>query len=126
MCTTVSTSLTSGGDASAEVYGEFKYKIPKSADGALNTQNIVFNNSVTIEIPAGTYDWCITNPSPGDNIMYIASFHGNVGGRQDDYVFEAGMHYEFVIGLDGTYDRMDVVVKPMYGEWTQVAAGGSR
>ena len=123
MCTTVSTSLTSGGDASAEVYGEFEYKIPKSADGALNTQNIVFNNSVTIEIPAGTYDWCITNPSPGDNIMYIASFHGNVGGRQDDYVFEAGRHYEFVIGLDGTYDRVDVVVKPMYGEWTQVAAG---
>ena len=83
--------LSNSGDVSAEVYAAFEYKIPGNADGALSTQNIVLNNSVTIEIPAGTYDWCITNPSPEYNIMYIASFHGNIGGRKDDYVFEAGM-----------------------------------
>ena len=52
--------------------------------------------------------------------MFIASTHGNIGGRQDNYVFEAGKHYEFNVGLDGDYDRVDVIVSPMYGEWTQV------
>ena len=112
--------LSNSGNVSNEVYNEFEYKIPQNADGALNTTNIVFNNSVTIEIPAGTYDWCITNPSPNDNMMYIASSHGNIGGRQDNYVFEAGMHYEFTIGLDDSYDKVDVVVTPMYGEWKEV------
>ena len=116
-----SSPLSNSGDVSADVYAEFEYKIPGNADGALNTQNIVFNNSVTIDIPAGTYDWCITNPSPGENVMFIASSHGNIGGRKDDYVFEAGKHYEFNVGLDGDYDRVDVLVSPIYGEWTQVA-----
>ena len=113
--------LSNSGDVPADVYAEFEYKIPENADGALNTQNIVFNNSVTIDIPAGTYDWCFTNPSPGENVMFIASTHGNIGGRKDDYVFEAGKHYEFNVGLDGDYDRVDVIVSPIYGEWTQVA-----
>ena len=112
--------LSNSGDVPAEVYAAFEYKIPGNADGALSTQNIVLNNSVTIEIPAGTYDWCITNPSPEYNIMYIASFHGNIGGRKDDYVFEAGMHYVFTVSNDGDYDRVDVEVTPMYGEWTEV------
>ena len=112
--------LSNSGDVSADVYSEFEYKIPENADGALNTQNIVLNNSITIEIPAGTYDWCITNPSPEYDIMYIASNYGNIGGRKDDYVFEAGMHYEFTVGIDGDYDRVDIEVTPMYGEWTQV------
>ena len=60
--------LTSSGDADASVYDEFDYKIPTNADGALNTANIVSNSSVTIFIPAGTYDWCITNPTPEDRV----------------------------------------------------------
>ena len=112
--------LSNSGDVPAEVYAAFEYKIPGNADGALSTQNIVLNNSVTIEIPAGTYDWCITNPSPEYNIMFIASNHGNIGGRKDDYVFEAGMHYVFTVSIDGDYDRVDVEVTPMYGEWTEV------
>ena len=46
------------------LYDAFEYKFPKNADSNLNTSNIVLNNSVTIDIPAGTYDWCITNPVP--------------------------------------------------------------
>ena len=64
--------LTTSGDASAETYAEFEYKIPENADGALTTTNMVMNSSVTILIPAGVYDWCITNPTPGDR-MWIAS-----------------------------------------------------
>ena len=89
-------ALTASGDASEEVYAQFEYKIPENADGSLTTENIVLNSSVTIEVPAGTYDWCITNPTADDR-MWIASQNGTAGGRQDDYVFEAGHEYEFVV-----------------------------
>ena len=107
--TTIPTTggLTSSGNATAATYAEFEYKIPENADGALTTQNIVINASVTILIPAGTYDWCITNPTPGDRI-WIASTNGNVGGRQDDFEFESGKSYEFIVSLDGSNDRVDV------------------
>ena len=95
--------LTGSGDASPETYANFKYKIPENADGDLGTKNIIDgstdNKSVTIEIPAGTYDWCITNPSPNDRV-WIASERGNVGGRQNDFVFEAGKHYTFTVTFD--------------------------
>lgn len=103
--------LTSTGDASEEVYAEFEYKIPENADGACDTQNIVMNDSVEIEIPAGTYDWCITNPTPNDRI-WISSALGNVGGRQDDYEFEEGKVYEFVVTYNASngYDQVDVTI----------------
>ncbi len=96
----------SGNDA---IYAEFEYKIPENADGNCATQNIVINNSVSIEIPAGTYDWCITNPTPGDRI-WIAASNGNVGGRQNDYVFEEGMIYEFIVTRYGNNDGVDVTI----------------
>ena len=101
--------LTTSGDATAETYAEFEYKIPENADGSLSTTNIVMNNSVTIMIPAGTYDWCITNPTAGDR-MWIASDNGNVGGRQDDYVFKSGASYTFTVSLGTENDQTDVVI----------------
>ncbi len=101
--------LTSSGNASAAVYDEFEYKIPENADGNMSTQNIVLANSVTITIPAGTYDWCITNPTPGDRI-WIASENGNVPGRYDNFEFEAGHHYTFSVTLGGSNDRVDLTV----------------
>ena len=106
--------LTSSGDADASVYDEFDYKIPTNADGALNTANMVSNNSVTIYIPAGTYDWCITNPTPEDRV-WIAGLNGNVGGRQDDYVFEEGRIYEFHVYLAGVSDKVDVTITDCVG-----------
>ncbi len=95
--------LTNSGNASPETYANFEYKIPTNADGGLGTDKIVDgskdNKSVTITIPAGIYDWCITNPSPNDRV-WIASGNGNVGGRQDDFTFEAGKHYTFTVTLD--------------------------
>ena len=101
--------LTTSGDATAETYAEFEYKIPENADGAMATQNIVINNSVTILIPAGVYDWCITNPTPGDRI-WIASGNGSIGGRADDFEFASGASYEFVVSLGGSNDQVDLVV----------------
>ena len=103
--------LTSSGDAPAGLYESFGYTIPVNADGNLNTSNIVINDSVSIQVPAGTYDWCIANPTPGDRI-WIASEQGNVGGRADDYVFEAGYTYHFVVYLLGQNDATDVTITP--------------
>ncbi len=101
--------LTTGGDASAATYAEFEYKIPENADGALTTSNIVINNTVTILIPAGVYDFCITNPTPGDR-MWIASENGNVGGRADDFEFVSGATYIFTVTLGGENDRVDLEI----------------
>ena len=103
--------LTSSGNAPAGLYESFGYTIPVNADGNLNTSNIVINDSVSIQVPAGTYDWCIANPTPGDRI-WIASEQGNVGGRADDYVFEAGYTYHFVVYLLGQNDATDVTITP--------------
>ena len=91
------------------IYEQFSHKIPENADGNCSTSNMVNMTSVSINIPAGTYDWCITNPSPGDRI-WIASAQGNVGGRQDDYVFESGNTYEFVVTMQGSNDAVNVTV----------------
>ena len=99
--------LTTSGDASAEVYAEFEYKIPENADGALATTNIVMNGSVTIQIPAGVYDFCITNPTAGDR-MWIASENGTVAGRMDDFEFVDGATYVFTVSLGGQNDRVDL------------------
>ncbi len=106
--------LNTGGDVSADIYNQFEYKIPENADGALTTSNMVINNSITIEIPAGTYDFCITNPTPGDR-MWIASSNGNVGGRADDFVFEAGYQYVFTVTLGGQNDQVDLTI-PVEGQ----------
>ena len=102
-------ALTTGGDVPDSVYAEFEYKIPENAAGALTTSHIVSCASVAIEIPAGVYDWCITNPTPGDR-MWIASSQGNVGGRYDDYEFLAGNTYEFVVTLQGSNDAVNVTI----------------
>ena len=101
--------LTMGGDAPAGLYDAFEYKIPVNADGSTTTSNVVVNNTVTIQVPAGTYDWCLTNPTPGDRI-WIASNQGNVGGRADDYEFVAGNTYNFTVYLLGQNDATDVEI----------------
>jgi hypothetical protein len=111
--------LTTSGDASAETYAEFEYKIPTNADGSLTTENIVFDGSVTLEIPAGVYDWCIVNPSAGDR-MWIAG-EGDIPGRYDDYVFEPGVTYHFTMQLFGTGDGAALeIIRPM-SNWTEVS-----
>ena len=105
-------NLSSSGDVSSSVYDQFEYKIPTNADGACNTSNIVLNNSVSINIPAGTYDWCITNPTPGDKV-YIASSNGNIASRYNDYVFEAGKIYTFTVSYGGENDQVDLTIENM-------------
>ena len=91
------------------IYAQFSHKIPVNADGNCTTSNIVCNNTVEVTIPAGTYDWCITNPTPGDRI-WIAASNGNIGGRYNDYVFEAGKTYEFTVSMYGYNDGVDLTI----------------
>ena len=88
-------ALTNGGDVPSSVYDEFEYTVPVGADGSLTTTNIVFDGTATITIPAGTYDFCITNPTPGDR-MWIASEAADPT-RADDYVFEDNTVYHFTM-----------------------------
>lgn len=98
-------NLTESGDAADNVYAEFEYKIPEQADGSLTTTNIVVNNSITISIPAGKYDWCITNPNPGKKMWIVSS-----NGRQNDYFFEPGKHYEFVVTRAMIGDQVNITI----------------
>ncbi|MBR3299132.1 MAG: DUF2436 domain-containing protein [Clostridia bacterium] len=102
--------LTSAGDAPAGTYDQFEYKIPVNADGSCTTQNIIVTGEIAIEIPAGTYDWCITNPTPGDRI-WIASSNGNVPGRYDDFEFEGGNTYTFTVTFGGQNDQVNLEVE---------------
>ncbi len=100
--------LTTSGDADPSVYAEFEYKIPENADGSCNTSNMVNSTSVTINVPAGIYDYVITNPTPGDRI-WIATNNGTAPGRADDFEFVAGQSYVFTVTLDDATgnDRVD-------------------
>ena len=106
--------LTTYGDADASMYAEFEYKIPENADGALNTVNMVMNNSVSIMMPAGVYDYCITNPTPGDR-MWIASDQGPQPGRYDDFNFQGGYNYIFTIDMYGQNDGVEMTI-PVEGQ----------
>ena len=101
--------LTSSGDADASIYAEFEYKIPENADGSLTTENIVLNNSISITIPEGTYDWCITNPTPDDRV-WISSSNGPIPGRYDNYLFEKGHVYEFTVTKNGSNDYVTLLI----------------
>ena len=110
------------GDVPAETYDLFEYKIPENADGAVSTTNIVYENSITIQIPAGTYDWCITNPEPGGN-MWIAAEHGDVQGRYDDFVFESGFSYTFTLSFNESSgnDQVDIEITTDHENITDLA-----
>ena len=95
---------------SDEVYAGFEYKIPENADGSLYTENVVYDGIISILVPAGTYDWCITNPEPGF-AMWIASDYGMTPGRYDDYQFEEGKEYHFSVYMTYYgYDGVDLEV----------------
>ena len=107
----------SGGDIPSDYYDEFAYAIPEGADGALSTTNVVVDDIVTITIPAGTYDYVILNPTPGDK-FYIAADNGEIPCAGDDFVFEPGVTYHFTMGKFGSGDGAAFeAIHPM-SDWT--------
>lgn len=87
-------------DLTEDVYGQFEYTIPEETEFFLNTDMILVEGDLTITIPAGIYDYCITNPTPND-AYWIA---GGDDARGDDIEFAAGNHYVFTVEyLASTY-----------------------
>lgn len=87
------------------IYNKFEYKIPTNANGNCSTGNIVLNNSITTVIPAGIYDWCVTNPTPGDRIWIARS------GRGNNTEFEVGKAYEFTATMiDDGHDIVNATI----------------
>lgn len=95
---------STNGLASQALFDLCEYKIPENADFDVNTQNIIINNSVTITIPAGTYDWIIFNPTPKDK--YYRPGKGNTESFAQGFVFEAGNSYEFTVVKNGSKDAV--------------------
>ena len=118
-------------DANADAIGQFdlftmeyedwfEYTIPEGAWNAWGCGINVSNRSVSIQIPAGTYDWYITNPNPKYKKVYYIGDEGNVGNRQDNYVFEAGKVYEFEVKQYGSLSGADVTITEQTSAWTLV------
>ena len=93
-----------------ESYDVFEYKIPADAAFASDMTTggcIFFGEQESLEIPAGTYDYVVTNPSPMDGGVYIASGESSIA---DDFVFEAGVEYIFTIVQSGIYDNCELTI----------------
>ncbi len=101
------------GDAPEGLYDRFEYKIPGNADGALDTSNVIqYNHSMRIDIPAGTYDYAIVNPTPEDEKIWLARNTGDALPVADDFVFEANKTYIFIVYMldDDDGDNVDLIV----------------
>ncbi|MDR0206783.1 MAG: DUF2436 domain-containing protein [Bacteroidales bacterium] len=84
----------------ATLWNVFSHLIPVNAVSVCTTTAIVFEGSVTIQIPAGTYDWGIANPCPGDRIWRVGAGGGpETSGARDNYVFQDGLNYNFHVQL---------------------------
>ena len=92
----------------------FEYTIPENADYGINPANIVVNNSVAIEIPAGTYDYAIINPDKVSTIWFAGN-SGNAESKGDDMVYEAGKMYTYTLSSSGTGDMINLTVTDRSG-----------
>ena len=92
----------------------FEYTIPENADYGINPANIVVNNSVAIEIPAGTYDYAIINPDKVSTIWFAGN-SGNVESKGDDMVYEAGKMYTYTLSSSGTGDMINLTITDRNG-----------
>ena len=92
----------------------FEYTIPENADYGINPTNIVVNNSVAIEIPAGTYDYAIINPDKVSTIWFAGN-SGNAESKGDDMVYEAGKMYTYTLSSSGTGDMINLTITDRNG-----------
>ena len=99
-------ALTSDASTTIDYSTTFEYTIPTNANGSASSTNVVVDGSVTITIPAGTYDYCITNPTPGDRIWIAAGENG----RKDDYVFDPAYIYHFTLSLNSETGNDQVTI----------------
>jgi hypothetical protein len=84
--------------APATLYDVFSHKIPENADPVCTTTNVLVNGSITVHIPAGTYDYAIVNVNPNSSGAFGRGFNiAYMNGRGNDYVFKEGKKYTFTL-----------------------------
>jgi len=94
------------------IFDYFQYKIPADAQPQCNATNFVLNNSVTIQIPAGVYDFVITFPYYDPETVNGGSWAIPVtGGRANDFVFEEGYKYTFIPVAEYGYVNVEVIIE---------------
>ena len=84
-----------------DIYAAFEYKIPADANGVYEDATVLLaGESESLEVPAGTYDAVVVNPSPASAmspaIVYIAAGDGSM---LDDVELVAGVEYVFSVSL---------------------------
>ena len=102
-------NLTDNCNVPADLFKEFEYKVPTDADPSCTPKHMVMDGEVTIKMPAGTYDYVIAAPQKGKRI-WIAGNGGTGKSRADDFVFEAGKTYRFLMKRFGNYDGVEFTV----------------
>ena len=95
----------------------FEYTIPENADYGISPANVVVGTSVTITVPAGTYDYAIINPDKVSTIWFAGA--GNVESKGDDMVYEGGKRYTYTVSASGTGDAVNLTVTDRNGRTYQ-------
>lgn len=104
------------GDTLENIYAAFEYIIPENATSVIDDYLVVTNNeSLSIDIPAGTYDAVVVHPVPeiGWDNAYVGIAPGK-DSRLDDYAFEAGREYVFSVVPLGYEDSVALNLKAEY------------
>ena len=102
-------NFTENCNVPADLFKEFEYKVPTDADPSCSPKHMVVDGEVTIKMPAGTYDYVIAAPEKGKKI-WIAGNGGTGKSRADDFVFEAGKTYRFLMKRFGNGDGVEFTV----------------
>ena len=102
-------NLTEDCNVPSNLYDAFEYKIPAAADPSCTSTNVLVNGELSITIPAGTYDYCIAGPQANEKIWIVGNGGPNQS-RADDFVFEAGKTYRFLIKKFGSGDGVELTV----------------
>ena len=95
-----------------ELYSQYEYSIPRNASGSEKNAETVLNETKSVRIPAGTYDWLILYDAGQCNRPFADSF-GNIGGRFDDFEFLPGFVYEFKVYWMGRCHAIDLEITPI-------------
>ncbi len=95
-----------------EYYAEYEYSIPRYASGSEKNAETVLNETKSVRIPAGVYDWLILYDHGQCDRPFADSF-GNIGGRFDDFEFLAGFVYEFKVYWKGEHHAIDLEITPI-------------
>lgn len=93
-------------------YADFEYKIPENADPSEETENVVLDGEIAIEIPAGKYDYMILYPFPGEGmVMPQGEF-----AKYDDFEFKDGYTYRFVCEYQQNESGYNEVYAVLYAD----------